>query len=177
MNKMIHLVLALTIFAQRIVVSLSEPTIIGTNDGLGQVGSSMTLEYQSGLDKWNVCFWYRTKEGKDPENCMFVATNTANPTCQPAELSSHMTYSGTKNSSCTITIDKLTEDDGVKWEARVDAQMTNAEFVSSTCLDNYWRHMVERKPCPTTYISLPNQFKGGAGKKSLGGPRVVTMTS
>merc|ERR1712110_960042 len=75
-----------------------------------------------------MCFWYRFEDKDDPDYCMFTAADKENPTCKPTTLAERITYSGTKDSSCTITIDKLTDEDDVQWGARVDAQMTNTEM-------------------------------------------------
>ena len=58
----------------------AEKGIEATNQGYGRLGTSMTLKYNTGKEKWSVCYWYRYEAGEsadDAENGMFINANGA----------------------------------------------------------------------------------------------------
>jgi len=128
-NAMPMAIAMVLMWAVSTVSAAGDRKIVATGGGVAPLGSPMTLEYQSGQDKWTICYWYRFEPGQPDEYCMFMANNKENPQCSNASLASHIRYDSgeTKNSSCTIIVDKLTADDDCQWAARVDAQRENIQ--------------------------------------------------
>ena len=73
--------LSFVFLCQNWVTTLNaEKGIEATNQGYGRLGTSMTLKYNTGKEKWSVCYWYRYEAGEsadDAENGMFINANGA----------------------------------------------------------------------------------------------------